>query len=109
MSSINLVLMDGAITAMTFLENARVVAQAVADYLKEEGSADLGVVLGYDSRLLPARYAEEVAAVLAGNGIKVFLTNKMVELFVVSFMVTNLHAAGGLMITASQILPTTTG
>lgn len=83
-------------------ENARVVAQAVADYLKEEGTADRGVVLGYDARLLSARYAEEVAAVLAGNGIKVFLANKMVATPVVSFMVTSLHAAGGLMITASH-------
>lgn len=83
-------------------DNARVVAQAVADYLKEKGSAERGVVVGYDARLLSAKYAEEVAAVLAGNGIKVFLVLKMVATPVVSFMVTSLGAAGGLMITASH-------
>ena len=83
-------------------ENARTVAQAAADYWREKGTAERGIVVGYDARLLSSRCAEELARVLAANGVRVFLTAKMVATPVLSFAVRNLRAAGGLMVTASH-------
>lgn len=82
--------------------NARIVAQAIADYLLDQQKGQRGIVIGYDARFLSARYAEEVARVIAANGIKVFLSNKVAATPVVSFAVKNLRAGGGLMITASH-------
>lgn len=82
--------------------NARIVAQAIADYMNAQGKGGRGVVIGYDARFMSARYAEEAARVIAANGIKVYLTNKVAATPVVSFAVKRLQAGGGLMITASH-------
>ena len=37
--------------------NARLVCQAIADYLKNEGLASQGVVIGYDTRFLSEAFA----------------------------------------------------
>ena len=45
-------------------------AQGVCDYLKSLGTADQGLVVGYDTRFLSREFAETVAATCAGNGIR---------------------------------------
>ena len=45
----------------TFANVARC-AQGVADYLKDMGTADKGLVVGYDTRFLSREFAETVAS-----------------------------------------------
>jgi phosphomannomutase len=53
-------------------------AQAVAAYLKSVGLAAQGIVIGYDTRFDSADFARVSAEVLAGNGIRVYLSSKAV-------------------------------
>ena len=48
-------------------------SQGLANYLKARGTEGQGVVVGYDTRFLSREFAETVARVCAGNGIKVYL------------------------------------
>jgi phosphomannomutase len=82
--------------------NVRICAQAVADYLKEEGKASAGVVVGYDTRFASDGFAAATAEVIGANGIKVLLTKQAVPTPVVSFSVLNYNAGAGVIITASH-------
>ena len=93
-------------------ENVRHVSQAVADWLSEQtdragspGSPDSSVVVGFDTRFLSDRYAMEVARVLAGNGIRVHLTQADCPTPALSFAVRDLEADFGVMLTASHNPP----
>jgi alpha-D-glucose phosphate-specific phosphoglucomutase len=83
-------------------KNVRICAQAVADYLKSADMAEKGIVIGYDTRFASAEFARASAEVLAGNGIKVFLSSNAVPTPVVSYAVASLNAGGGIVITASH-------
>jgi len=87
--------------------NVRRVAQAIADCLLDApGPATTqGMVVGYDTRFLSDRYAAAVAAVLAGNGIPVYLSHSDCPTPALSFAVRHQAAAGGVMITASHNPP----
>ena len=85
----------------TFANVARC-AQGLVDYLKHQGTAGQGMVVGYDTRFLSRNFAETVASVGAGNGIKVYLSNKAAPTPVISFNVLHLRAAGAAIITASH-------
>ena len=67
--------------------NARLVCQAIADYLKDEGIASQGVVIGYDTRFRSEAFAATAAEVLAGNGIHSYFTNRDCPTPVVSFAI----------------------
>lgn len=78
--------------------------QGVANYLKKtlgEGE-DLSVFIGYDSRKNSRKFAEEAAKVLAGNGIRAFLTSDIRPTPLVSFGCRYKKCAAALMITASH-------
>ena len=85
----------------TFANVARC-AQGLSDYLREEGSAAKGLVVGYDTRFLSQNFAETVAGVCAGNGIKVYLSGQAAPTPVISFNVLHHHAAAAAIITASH-------
>lgn len=95
--------------------NVRLVSQAIADAVAADellnGSSQADnpdsrrVVVGFDTRFLSDRFAVEAARVLAGNGIKVFLTSADVPTPCVSFAVRELGAIAGIMITASHNAP----
>ena len=85
----------------TFANVARC-AQGLADYLKEQGTAGQGLVVGYDTRFLSREFAETVASVCAGNGIRAYLTEAAAPTPVVSFSVLAQQAAGAAIITASH-------
>ncbi len=89
--------------------NVRRVAQGYASYLKETGDADRGVVIGYDHRFLGEHFANVVAEVMAGNGIKVFLTAGAMPTPVISFAILWKHAGGAVNITASHNPPEDNG
>jgi len=87
-------------------ENVRIASQAVADHFV--GAAHCAAptfVIGYDWRFLSEKYAELAVEVLAGNGIKVLLSDKAVPTPLVSFAIKNKKLSGGLMITASHNPP----
>ena len=54
-------------------DNLRLVAQAIADFVHNEGTAEPSVVIGFDTRFLSDRYAAEVARVMAANAIMAWL------------------------------------
>jgi phosphomannomutase len=82
--------------------NVRLCAQGVALYLEEEHPEGDGIVIGYDTRFQSAEFARTAAEVLAGNGIKVHLSDRAVPTPVISYAVKNLRACGGIVITASH-------
>lgn len=82
--------------------NARLVCQAIADYLRQEGLASKGVVIGYDTRFQSETFAVTAAEVMAGNGIISYFTNRDCPTPVVSFAIRAGRRAGGINITASH-------
>ena len=54
-------------------ENVKIVTQAIADHVIARGERDKGLIVGYDTRFLSDRYANDVARVLAANGFTVYL------------------------------------
>jgi len=82
--------------------NARLVCQAIADYLKGEGKAAQGVVVGYDTRFLSETFATTAAEIMAGNGIPVFFTTRDTPTPVVSYAIRLAQRGGGINITASH-------
>jgi phosphoglucomutase len=85
--------------------NARLVCQAIADYLKGEGKAAQGVVVGYDTRFLSETFAATAAEIMAGNGIPSFFTSRDTPTPVVSFAIREAQRGGGVNITASHNPP----
>jgi phosphomannomutase len=74
----------------------------VAAYLKKAGLADRGLVIGYDTRFASEDFAAAAAEVVAGNGIKVYLTPKPTPTPVISYGVLAKKAGGAIVITASH-------
>jgi len=105
-----------AVISDTFtFSNLRMVTQAIADAIASE-EWDKGdsletppdpkkVVVGFDTRFLSDRYAQEVARVLAANDFTVYLSQADAPTPVISYAVKNLNAIGGVMITASHNAP----
>lgn len=87
-------------------ENVRLVAQAIADYVREVAERKTPeIVVGFDTRFLSDRYAREVARVMAGNGIVAHLTRADAPTPAVSYAVVDKQAEAGVMITASHNPP----
>jgi alpha-D-glucose phosphate-specific phosphoglucomutase len=83
-------------------DNVRICAQAVTEYLKQNGLDKRGLVIGYDTRFASEDFAAAAAEVLAGNNIKVHLCLKPAPTPVVSFAVPTIKSAGAIVITASH-------
>ncbi len=64
--------------------------------------ADRGLVIGYDTRFASEDFAAAAAEVLAGNGIRVYLSPKPAPTPVTSYAVPANQAAGAIIITASH-------
>jgi len=97
-----------AVISDTFTyNNLRLVAQAIADYVRNEGGngRDPEVVIGFDTRFLSDRYASEIARVMAGNGIVAWLTRADAPTPAISYSVVEKKAAAGIMVTASHNPP----
>ena len=95
----------GVIARDFTFDNVALVAQTTMDYLKREGLAERGLVIGYDRRFLSREFAEQVAEVAAGNGIATLLTDAVAPTPAVSWAVRERGAGGGVMITASHNPP----
>ncbi len=81
--------------------------QGLANYIALQGqdAMERGVVIAYDSRRMSPEFAERVALVLNGNGIKTFLYSELQPTPVLSFSVRELGAIAGIVITASHNPP----
>lgn len=88
--------------------NVRHVAQAIADHILKDQTNDEPhplVIVGFDTRFLSDRYAAEVARVLAGNGLRVYLSKSDCPTPAVSHAIRHMGAVGGVMVTASHNPP----
>ena len=84
------------------LENVRIVTQAIADHVRENGSSGKGLVVGHDSRFLGARFARETARILAGSGVPVFLCKRDTPTPVIAWEIMRRGTAGAINFTASH-------
>jgi phosphomannomutase len=92
-------------TLDTFTDDrVRIVGQAVADYLDEEGFDD-PVLVGYDVRETSEGFAESLAEVLSGNGFDVLLPERDRPTPLVAWGIVERGCAGALMVTASHNPP----
>lgn len=94
----------GVLGAGTNRMNTYTVCQAtqgLADYLngKYESSS---VAIGYDSRINSDVFSKQCAEVLAANGIKVYIFEKLMPTPFISFAVMRLECQSGIVITASH-------
>ena len=83
-------------------ENVRRCTQGFASYLIEEGKAGEWVIVGHDKRYRGEDFAVAVAEVLAGNGLKVYLTDDASPTPVISYSVVAKNAVGAVNVTASH-------
>ena len=75
--------------------------QGLADYVN--GAFENGAVaISYDSRIKSTKFAQEAAAVLAANGIKVYIYKELMPTPCLSWAVRACKAQAGIMITASH-------
>ena len=92
-----------AVIAQDFtFDNVARCARGLACYLLDQGSAERGLVVGHDTRFLSRQFAETVASVCAGYGMKVYLCQRAAPTPVVSYNVLHHQAAGAAIITASH-------
>jgi len=84
------------------------VAQALSVFIKESGRSKR-VAVGYDGRRDSAMLAQAFSEVLSGNGIDVFLSDRVVPTPFVSFATKKICADAGVMITASHNPPNYNG
>ncbi|MBR2160126.1 MAG: phospho-sugar mutase, partial [Clostridia bacterium] len=75
--------------------------QGYANFLKKN-AVNPTVVIGYDSRIKSDVFAKHAACILAANGVKVQLFNRLLPTPLVSYAIRKLKTTGGIMITASH-------
>jgi phosphomannomutase len=100
--------------------NLEKVAQAYADYINSAEPHNSNrlfeqtiladqkhplIVIGYDRRFLSEQFAERTAEIMAGNDLNVALFDKAVPTPLISWVVRENNAAGGIVITASHNPP----
>ena len=99
----------GAIAEDYTFANVRRCAQGFAEHLLDQGYKDEWVVVGYDKRFQSEGFAAACAEVLAGNGLRVYLTEAATPTPVIAYSVVNKSAVGAINITASHNPPTDNG
>jgi len=90
-------------------DNVRRCTQGFAQYLLDLGKTAGGIVVGHDRRFISEYFAVAAAEVLAGNGIRVHLTDGHTPTPVISYAVVAQGASGAVNITASHNPPTDNG
>ncbi|NLT10887.1 MAG: phospho-sugar mutase [Clostridiaceae bacterium] len=97
----------GAGTNRINVYTIRKVTAGVADYINSIGSeaAERGVAVSYDSRHFSKEFATAAACLLAHKGIKVYLSDELRPVPLLSYAVRYFNAYAGIMITASHNPP----
>ncbi|WP_413112680.1 phosphoglucomutase/phosphomannomutase family protein [Thaumasiovibrio sp. DFM-14] len=83
-------------------DNVRLVAQALANIMNDEGVTKNGFVIGYDRRFLSDKAGRWFAEVMAANGVNVSFIDKYVPTPIVMFKAKQLDADYSACITASH-------
>ena len=91
----------GAGTNRMNIYTIRKATQGLAQYLNDN-CTNPSVAISYDSRIKSDVFAQETAAVLAGNGISVHLYKELMPTPCLSFAVRELGCDSGVMVTASH-------
>jgi len=92
-------------TLDTFTDRrVRIVGEAVAQYLDDEGYTD-PVIVGYDARETSPGFAESLAEILAGHGYDVLLPERDCPTPTVAYTIVNRGLSCALMVTASHNPP----
>ncbi len=99
----------GVIAEDYTFDNVRRAAQGFASFLLQQGRSDEWVVIGYDKRFQSEHFALAAAEVLAGNGLRVYLTQDATPTPVIAYAVVHQKACGAINITASHNPPTDNG
>ena len=94
----------GVIAEDFTFDNVRLCAQGTADMLAANGDGR-AVVVGYDTRFGSERFASAVAAVFAGNGLRVLLADRPAPTPAVGYNLVARGAGSGVVITASHNPP----
>ncbi|MBC7349063.1 MAG: hypothetical protein H5U05_03725 [Candidatus Aminicenantes bacterium] len=82
--------------------NVRRVVQAIANYLRQQyPDQELSLVVGYDTRFLSERFAEEAAALLSRNRIQVYLADRDCPSQALAYQIIIGRHSGGINFTAS--------
>ena len=89
--------------------NVRRCTHRFAEYLLTSGNHGNWVVVGYDKRFQSESFAAAVSEVLAGNGLRVYLTDSATPTPVISYSVVAKDAVGAVNITASHNPPVDNG
>ena len=82
--------------------NIRIVAQAVAEDIKNRNNTDQVVVIGYDNRFLSDTAAKLCAEVLAANNIRTLFIDNQAPTPLIMYTVREVGATYGMVITASH-------
>ncbi|MBU1660546.1 MAG: phosphoglucomutase/phosphomannomutase family protein [Chloroflexi bacterium] len=89
--------------------NVRRCAQGFASYLLNRVRSGEWVIVGHDKRFLAEEFSAAVAEVLAGNGLRVYLTDGAAPTPVISYAVVAQDAVGAVNVTASHNPPIDNG
>ena len=84
------------------VENVKICAQAVCNFMKDRDVWGNGLIIGYDTRLNSNIFAESVAEVAAGNQIPVILCDRPCPTPVLSYNLVSRECGAGVVITASH-------
>ncbi len=82
--------------------NVRRVAHAIARYVHQYEDPSRGVLVAYDTRFASDHFAMVAAEAIASSGIRVQVAREVTPTPALSYMVRELRAAGGVMITSSH-------
>jgi alpha-D-glucose phosphate-specific phosphoglucomutase len=80
----------------------RICSQAIAEQIFKEKNHNRPVIVGYDTRFLSEKFADEVARIFANNGMEVRFSDRDVPTPVVAFEILRAGAGAGVNITASH-------
>src|SRR5437762_13482111 len=87
--------------AYTF-DAVRICAQAVAEWVRNAGGADRGVVIGFDRRFASEHFAAAAAEVVVANGVNAHLASTAAPTQSFSWATMRRKAKAGIVITASH-------
>ncbi|MHA1379410.1 MAG: phosphoglucomutase/phosphomannomutase family protein [Candidatus Helarchaeota archaeon] len=88
------------------IKNVAIVCQGISNYLKKKKKEkEIKIAIGYDTRRNSINFANEVARVLIGNGIKCFYSKEYVPTPVTDYAIVHFNLDGAIMLTASHNPP----
>lgn len=95
----------GAGTNRMNIYTVRKATQGLANYILEQGGAEKGVAIAYDSRRMSPEFADVAALCLAANGIRAYVFDSLRPTPELSFAIRTLKCISGIVITASHNPP----